>query len=282
MHPKPVCPAAKAVSPKGNADFNTLRWGLQVRIWGNFRAVSMALIGFAPCPRVFSAVSLRNGKIDNPFRMTATSASTLVCFAVREEARPFQQIVSGGNVRVLVTGMGKRNAEASLRKSIVAAQPGRVISCGFAGGLDPELKLGAILFTVDDMGEFEKALRSAGARPGKFHCSDRVAATAAEKHALRERTGADAVEMESGVMGVVCRESGIPFATVRVILDTAGEDLPLDFNKLMTRRDTLSYPKLAGALVASPGKIAVLMRFQKKTQEAAEALARVLANSLRD
>jgi len=212
--------------------------------------------------------------------MTESAPSTLVCFAVREEARPFQQIVSGGNIRVLVTGMGKRNAEASLRKSIDAARPARVLSCGFAGGLDPALKLGTILFAVENIGELENALRAAGAQPGKFHCSDRVAATAAEKHALRERTGADAVEMESAVMGAVSREAGIPFATVRVILDTAGEDLPLDFNKLMTRRDTLSYPKLAGALVASPGKIGALMRFQKKTQAAAEALAGVLEKTL--
>lgn len=209
--------------------------------------------------------------------MTASAPGTLVCFAVREEARPFQKLASGLNVPVLVTGMGKRNAVAGLRKSLAGSRPANVVSCGFAGGLDPALELGTVLFDAAGVVELDAALRAAGARPGKYHCADRVAATAAEKRALRQRTGADAVEMESGAMAAVCRELGIPFVTVRVILDTAGEDLPLDFNALMTPRDTLSYPKLAGALVASPGKIGALMGFQKKTQIAAKALARVLA-----
>ncbi len=151
-----------------------------------------------------------------------------------------------------------------------------ILSCGFAGGLDPRLAAGTVLYAEDGLTGLETALLAVGARSARFHCVDRVATTAVEKRALRERTGADAVEMESEAIAAICRAQGIPFATVRVILDAANDDLPLDFNKLMTSRQEMSYGKLAGTLVRSPGKIKHLLKFQKETQAAAETLARVL------
>jgi len=117
----------------------------------------------------------------------------------------------------------------------------------------------------------------AGAKPVKFFCAERIASTVAEKKKLRAETGADAVEMESAAIHAVCAERGIPCATVRVISDTAGEDLPLDFNALAKPDKNLDFAKLAWAVAKSPGKIGALMQLRKKTKFAAEQLARVLA-----
>jgi adenosylhomocysteine nucleosidase len=201
----------------------------------------------------------------------------LVCFAVKEEARAFQKLAGErANIRVILVGMGKRNAENAIRAALAKERPQLVLTCGFAGGLSPDLTMGTVVFAADPETGLESALLAAGVKPARFHCADRVAATAEQKRTLREATGADAVEMESEVICAVCREQRIPCATVRVILDTANEDLPLDFNQLMTADQKMNYGKLALALAKSPGKVGALLRLQKSAEAAAEKLAEVL------
>jgi len=244
---------------------------------------------------------------------------TLVCFALKEEAAPFQKMAAGkvataqAGISILLTGIGRQNAEKSLREFLAGgasvpasrsqekrlvsslAPPDLVLTCGFAGGLNPDLAFGTVVFELTDRrGEFhepqtEKKIRDSqssslrekllagGAMPAKFFCADRVATTMAEKKKMRVETGADAVEMESGAIHAICHERGIPCATVRVILDTANEDLPLDFNALAKPDMSLDYGKLVWTVVKSPGKISALMRLQKRCRFAAEQLAGVLA-----
>lgn len=213
------------------------------------------------------------------------AAGGWVIFAVPEEARPFQRKLRAAMtnpgpapVRVLVTGMGARNAEraflAALADGTVA--PKWILTCGFAGGLNPELRSGAVGFDADSAFPLAERLQRAGLTAWKFECATTVATTVAEKSALRRATQADAVEMESGVLRRLARERGIPSATVRVISDAADEPLPLDFNTLMTPEMNLSLPRLLVRLAGSPGKIPQLIRFGRQTQRAAGGLAEIL------
>lgn len=211
-------------------------------------------------------------------RRPTPAAVTLVCFALKEEAGPFRKIAAGRpDLRILLTGIGRRNAETAVRAAFARHLPAQVLTCGFAGGLDPELAPGAVVFSAENGSPLAARLRAAGARPVRFHCAPRIAATAAEKRELRRRTGADAVEMESAAIHAVCREHLVPCATVRVISDAAGEDLPLDFNQLARPDLSLDYGKLALAIAKSPGKLGALLRLQKQTRRAAQRLAAVLA-----
>jgi len=99
---------------------------------------------------------------------------------------------------------------------------------------------------------------------------------------LRKLTGADAVEMESGIIRAICREHNIPSATVRVISDPANEDLPLDFNLVLDAGQNLRRGKLALALAKSPGKIGALLQLRRQTRKAAERLAQVLTKAIGD
>jgi adenosylhomocysteine nucleosidase len=200
-----------------------------------------------------------------------------VCFAVKEEAGAFQRLAGErSNVKVILTGMGRRNAERAMRAALAEERPELVLSCGFAGGLRPDWGTGSVVFTAEADTGLEPALLAAGAKPARFHCADRVAATAAEKRALHETTGADAVEMESEIISALCREHGISCATVRVILDEAGANLPLDFNRLLTNEQKMNYGRLAVALAKSPGKIRALAGLQRQAQAAAVKLAEVV------
>jgi nucleoside phosphorylase len=207
---------------------------------------------------------------------------TLVCFAVKEEAGYFKQLVQDQpQIRTLITGIGKRNAEREIRAALAKTKPTQVWSCGFAGGLAPEFKTGMVVFAGVAEPAIEAALVAAGARPAQFHCAERVAVTVLEKRALREATGADAVEMESQVVSSVCRDQGIPCVTLRVILDTVEEDLPLDFNALMAEGQRMDARKLAWRVARSPQTIPALIRLQKQSRAAAQRLGDVLAEVLR-
>jgi adenosylhomocysteine nucleosidase len=226
--------------------------------------------------------------------------STLICFALKEEAAPFRKIAAGKSaaakaISILLTGIGRQNAEKSLREFLATHSPKLVLTCGFVGGLNPDLKLGEVVFEISpsssrresaqteignqsepiDIGCYDKFIAS-GAKSAKIFCADRIATTVAEKKKLRAETGADAVEMESAAIHAVCRERGIPCATIRVISDTANEDLPLDFNALSKPDKNLDFCKLFLTIAKSPGKIRALMELQKKAKFAAEKLAEVL------
>ena len=206
--------------------------------------------------------------------------SILVCFALKEEAVPFRKLVAGRNdVIVLITGIGRANSERAVRESLKSCSPRCVLTCGFAGGLDPKLQTGEVIFTSTDAG-LAGALSKSGARPATFACVDRIATTALEKQTLRTRTQADAVEMESEVIHAVCHECQIPCATVRAISDPAPEDLPLDFNQLSNPDQSLNFGKLALAIAKAPGKIPALLHLQTKTKLAATNLAHVLLRIL--
>lgn len=202
---------------------------------------------------------------------------TLVCFAVSQEAKAFQRMVRGrSGVLVQLTGMGARNAEQAIRAVLRTVQPIRVFTCGFAGALNPDLNIGDVVFTTRVPPSMAQRLQSAGARQAAFTGTELVVTTAVQKRALYEQADADVVEMESATIERVCRETGIECITVRAISDTAHEDLPLDFNKLMTTDQKLDPAKLALEILRRPQKIPALLRLGKNSSIAAEQIAKVL------
>lgn len=206
---------------------------------------------------------------------------TLVFFAARIEAQPLQRrLPPAAPVRICLCGIGQANARAAAARELAATPPALALTCGFAGGLDPQLAQGHVLLEAAPGFPLRARLLAAGCSPGTFCCTDRIVVSPEEKAALRAMTRADAVEMESEAIRLECARNGVPCATVRVISDTAHEALPLDFNRFADTQGNLSSARIAWALVRNPTRIGALIRFRRDLGHAASRLGEVLAAAL--
>jgi nucleoside phosphorylase len=155
-----------------------------------------------------------------------------------------------------------------------------IISAGFAGGLNPAIKTGEVLIERAQNQSFSPTFSSCDAINGTFLCVERIADKAKEKRQLWKDSNKDAVEMESGVIHKIAHENHIPCLTIRVISDAADEDLPIDFNRLMTADMRIHFPKLLWTLARQPSTIPKLIRFNKNIQRSALNLAQTISRAL--
>lgn len=160
------------------------------------------------------------------------------------EARAFgrrrQGAILGAHEFVLtVSGPGRENAARSAHDLIVDGCSG-LLSCGYAGGLDPTFACGDIFLgdqvlteAADELpidaalrAELETRLGDIRAHRGAVLTVARAATSAREKHALRKRYGATAVDMESSAIAYVARSARVPFVIMRCIIDPLDFDIP--------------------------------------------------------
>ena len=149
-----------------------------------------------------------------------------------------------------------------------------IISTGFCGALDPALHVGDIVVSND-----AAVASTAQFVRGEIFSADRVAVTAAEKRALRTRTGAAVVEMEAAAVKRKAGEWGVPFMCIRVVSDTAADDLPLDFNRFRNADGNFSRTRIALAAVARPfSAMPGLLELDRNCRRASQALGDFLAD----
>jgi len=117
---------------------------------------------------------------------------------------------------------GLPTARVGLR-AVNGVPPGRLVSFGLAGALHDGLRVGDVLDAtrvVDERGETlwsGSPLGVDGAREATVLASDDLVYDAGERRRLHESSGADAVDMESGVLARSGRLAGV----LRVVSDDA-------------------------------------------------------------
>jgi len=172
---------------------------------------------------------------------------------------------------LVANGPGAHLVVQALEKKV---EVNAIINTGFCGGLDPSLRVGDIVVWGKP-----PALLNLHFTTGEIVTTDRVAVTAAEKGALRAKTGAVAVDMEASAVSQKAREWGVPFYCIRAVSDTAFDDMPLDFNRYRDAEGRFSRPRIALAALARPLRtIPALLRLDRNCRIAAEALGEVFAD----
>ncbi|MGC8743032.1 MAG: hypothetical protein ACP5T0_04040 [Verrucomicrobiia bacterium] len=194
-----------------------------------------------------------------------------VIFALKQEAKYFNP---PPGIQLFYCGMGNKNAEKFINELLKNSRPSILFTCGLAGALNPGIKLNSIVFSASE--ELALLFNQLDAIEGRFYCSNRVICSSKEKLALYRETGADAVEMESGIIKEICKRHNIPAVTVRVISDIAQEDLPLDFNDYIDENGDIKISKILMKIATNPQLAARLINFQKQTDNAARALGEFL------
>jgi adenosylhomocysteine nucleosidase len=122
-------------------------------------------------------------------------------------------------------GIGAEMARRAAEAVINLYQPAVVISAGFAGGLDPNLKAGQMLTPrhVIDAGDGSRT--DSGAGEGVLISFESVA-DVAQKAKLANAYGAHAVDMEAAAVARSVEAHGIKFLACKVISDTHDSHLP--------------------------------------------------------
>lgn len=201
---------------------------------------------------------------------------------LRAEAR----IAERQGVRAIACG-GHHGVLAESLRVAIAGSATAVLSFGIAGGLDDTLRPGDIVVagtvvapdgTVHDadprwLESIASALPVRG-RVGIVAGVDAATASVAAKAALRARTGALAVDMESHVAARIAAEHGLPFAAVRAVADPASRVLPAAALVGLRPDGSPDTPAVLRALAARPGEMIALIRVALDTRNALNALQR--------
>src|SRR5437016_11628400 len=214
----------------------------------------------------------------------------LVTFAVQAEFAPWRRIrnfnrvsetefiVKSGDTEVhsIITGI------RALKFRLPAAD--LCVVSGVAGSLRPQHAVGSVLVAnAVKRGDLEArsddwlvgTAVQCGAVPADFfYTADTVISTSLEKSRLGQI--ADAVDMESYPILAEASRRGIPAVAIRAISDTADQNLPLDFSRIINEDGKLEWLPALSQVAASPGSLPQLVRFGLDSSRAARRLVEFL------
>lgn len=219
-----------------------------------------------------------------------------VVTALEEELAGIRRFVSP-SARLVLAATGDGPSQAARRAAEICDRhrPSALIGAGVAGALSADIAAGEILISRairDGAGlappPDPALLARAAALPGALLATlltvSTPALTRAQKAALEKDAGGSpaAVDMESSAWARQAAARGIPYLVIRVVCDTANEELPEYLARCIGRDGGIRRGAVVVRALASPSSWGTLLRMRRRLHECAPALGAFLRTFLEE
>lgn len=180
---------------------------------------------------------------------------------------------------IVCGGIGKAAAARAARAVLEAYRPATLVSVGFAGAVNSDLKVGDLLVPA-------AVLDLESGRNFKVEAGKGVLATAAriagqkEKLKLNERA-VNAVDMEAAAVAEVAQDQGVRFLALKAISDTADFAMPA-MEQFVSPAGKFRLAGFLAHVALRPSMWPIVRKLASNAAQAARVLSDALDTLLRD
>lgn len=180
-----------------------------------------------------------------------------------------------GETVLVCGGIGAEAARRATEAAIMLYAPGLVYSVGFAGALEPGLKIGDIVVPRRVMNAGDGSSVDTGTGEGVLVSFNSVASPE-QKAKLRASFGAQAVDMEAAVVARAAQSRGVRFAAVKAISDESNFALPV-MDKFIAPGGRFRTWKFALFVLVRPSMYKSVLALARNSSRASYALCNWLS-----
>ncbi|MFL6518676.1 MAG: hypothetical protein ACJ8NS_00490 [Chthoniobacterales bacterium] len=205
----------------------------------------------------------------------------------REGVESLRGRLHGKLVAVIHTGVGKMICRQRMEIMLRREKFEWLISSGFAGALEPELRVGHLLVAENYsspklLNTYQNELTADGIFLGKLATVPRMIESMSQRETLNKRTGAAAVDMETETIAEICHAHDVPMLSLRAISDTSVEPFPAPAHVLFDlAKQKTDFVRLGSYLITHPNALARLNGFRQRIGIARKGLTGALDRILR-
>ena len=173
-------------------------------------------------------------------------------------------------------GMGAEPARRAAEAVIALYAPSVVYSVGYAGALDPQLKVGNLLRPARVINAADGSSVQIAGGKGVL-VSYGLVASAPQKAKVREAFGAEAVDMEAAAVARAAEARGIGFAALKVISDEFNFEFPA-MERFVDSEGRFLETRFAAFAALRPWLWPRVIRLARDSRHATRALCHELEN----
>ncbi len=197
--------------------------------------------------------------------------------AIEQDGRRYR-VFENGAAALVCGGIGAEAARRATEAVIREVSPERVLSVGFAGGLDGSLKVGHVIEPRTVINAADGARTEVGSGAGIL-VSTKAVADKDRKSRLAKAYGASAVDMEAAAVAQGAQARGVAFGAIKAISDAANFNLPA-MDRFVAADGTFQSARFACHAALRPWLWGSTMALARNSAIASRALCGALAEYL--